>query len=268
MNVAREYAEEIRENRDICFEGLIFSPLTVRHFALYQSARMAMELMQASLPIRLARMGWISCLEEMDRESAENNVVPTLYASILGLLNAALKLDAVRNPQRLQEIRDQGGKLSALLIRQEQNNPVILNKKMLDDVRKILAAQNGYEIPDESWNPELVKAQQYLREQQTKGAGNGSLEEAVYALAAATGREPEEIWSWPIRKYTGMQSAVQRKMMFQICTALEMSGRVKFKRGNPYPTWTHTQESSLPTGFVSLQELDDGAKGLLSAPNE
>lgn len=266
MNVAREYADEIRENRPIYYQGLKFTPLAVRHFALYQNARMAMELMQASLPIRLARMGWISCLEEMDKEAVENGLKPSLYASFLGLLDAALGLGALNNPRRLQETRDREGKLQGLLIQQEQNSPVILTKPMLDDVRKILAAQNGYEIPDESWNPELVKAAQYLQDQ--KSESGGSLEDAVYALAIAAGRDPEEIWNWPIRKYRGMQSAKHRQMMFMICTALELSGQVKFKRGNPYATWITPQESALPAGFTSLKELEDGAKGLLSAPNE
>ena len=46
-----------------------------------------------------------------------------------------------------------------------------------------------------------------------------------------------------------------------------MSGQVKFKNGNPYPTWIATPKG-LPAGFKTIKELDDGAKGLLAIPQD
>ena len=111
-----------------------------------------------------------------------------------------------------------------------------------------------------------MRAQQYLREQRSQGVG-GSLEDAVCALAAATGFRAKEIWNWPIREYLGAQNAVDRRLRFQIYTAAEMSGQVKFKYGNPYPTWIATPKG-LPAGFKTIKELDDGAKGLLAIPKD
>lgn len=267
MNVAKTYADELRENLPVTYEGLRFKPLSVKHFALYQNAKPAMELLLSSLPVRYARLSWMTALDEMDREAARENLRTGYVASILLLLDAALQLNAAKNPRALMVARTKEGKLSALVVQQEQGTPTALTEKHFKSVREILAAQNGYEIPDENWNPELVRAQQYLRGQRSSGAG-GSLEDAVYALAAATGFRAGEIWNWPIREYLGVQSAVDRRLRFQLYTEAELTGKVKFKGGNPCPTWISPSRSGLPTGFQSLKALDEGAHGLMGTPND
>lgn len=265
MNIARVYEDELREYLPIEFEGLRFHPLPVKRLALYQGAKAAMELMLSSLPIRFVKMTWIEALDALDREASDEQMHTGYLGSILALLNEVLKLNAFQNPRALMLARDQEGKLSSIIV-QQGPTPTALNAQQMSTVREILAEQNGYEIPDENWNVELVRAQQYLRDQKSQGLG-GSLEDAVCALAAATGFRVKEIWNWPIREYLGMQSAVDRRLRFQIYTAAELSAQVKFKNGNPFPTWIATPKG-LPTGFKSLKELDDGAKGLLAIPQD
>lgn len=266
MNIAQVYEDELREYLPIRFEGLTFHPLPVKRLALYQGAKPAMELMLSSLPVRFVKMSWIEALDALDREAADEQMQTGYLGSILALLNETLKLNAFQNPKALMLARNAEGKLSSIIVQQEQGSPTVLGSTQMKTVREILAAQNGYEIPDENWNVELVRAQQYLREQRSQGVG-GSLEDAVCALAAATGFRAKEIWNWPIREYLGAQNAVDRRLRFQIYTAAEMSGQVKFKNGNPYPTWIATPKG-LPTGFKALKELDDGAKGLLAIPQD
>lgn len=265
MNIARVYEDELREYLPIEFEGLRFHPLPVKRLALYQGAKAAMELMLSSLPIRFVKMTWFEALDALDREAEGEQMHTGYLGSILALLNEALKLNAFQNPRALMLARDREGKLSSIIV-QQGPTPTALNAQQMSTVREILAAQNGYEIPDENWNVDLVRAQQYLRDQKSQGLG-GSLEDAVCALAAATGFRVKEIWNWPIREYLGMQSAVDRRLRFQIYTAAELSGQVKFKNGNPCPTWIATPKG-LPTGFKSLKELDEGAKGLLAIPKD
>lgn len=266
MNVAQIYEDELREYLPIAYKGLLFKPLPVKRFALYQNAKAAMELLLSSLPIRFVRFSWIQALDALDREADEKQMRPGYLSSILLLLNETLELHAVQNPQALMIARDKDGKLASIIV-QQSGPPVVLNPQDMNAVREILAAQNGYEIPDENWNPELVRAQQYLREQRSQGGG-GSLEDAVCALAAATGFRVKEIWNWPVREYLGEQEAVDRRLRFQIYTAAELSGQIKFKHGNPYPTWICKSKGDLPAGFTSLKELDEGANGLLAIPQD
>lgn len=266
MNIAQVYEDELREYLPIRFEGLTFYPLPVKRLALYQGAKAAMELMMSSLPVRFVKMSWIGALDALDKEAAAEQMHTGYLGSILALLNETLKLNAFQNQRALMLARDKEGKLSSIIVQQDQGTPTMLGSCEMSTVREILAAQNGYEIPDENWNVELVRAQQYLREQRSQGVG-GSLEDAVCALAAATGFRAKEIWNWPIREFQEMQNAVDRRLRFQIYTAAELSGQVKFKGGNPYPTWV-SQPKGLPTGFKSIKELDDGANGLLAIPKD
>lgn len=267
MNPA-QYAEEIREFRPIEFKGLKFYPLQVKRFALYQNAKPAMELMLSTLPLRYVRLSWIHALEALDREAAENSIHTGYFGSFLLLLDAALQTDATHNPEAIMAARNNDGRLGALIVKQEGKEPAALMEKDFPTVREILSAQNDYTIPDENWNPELVRAQAYLRDQESSAGRGGSLEGAVFALAAATGRRAAEIWEWPIREFLQMQSAVDRRLRFEICATAELSGQVKFTHGNPYPTWIWEHKSELPRGFTSLKDLDDGAHGLLATPND
>ena len=265
MKTAVKYAEEIREFRPIEFQGLKFYPLQVKHFALYQNAKPAMELMISTLPLRFVRLDWIHALEALDLEAKEKKIKTGFFGSVLLLLDAALRTDALHQKGVLLPLDGKDGKFAMLAVKQDGKTRA-LNAKDFAQVREILAAQNGYTIPDENWNPELVKAQAYLREQESATARGGSLEDAVFALAAATGQRAAEIWDWPLREYTQMQNAVDRRLRFMLYGAAELSGQVKFTKGNPYPTWIWENRSGLPRGFISLKELDDGAKGLLGTP--
>lgn len=268
MKTAYKYSEAVRTFQPIEYAGLKFYPLLVKHFALYQNAKPAMELMLGTLPLRYVRMTWAQALDALDREAKENHLSTGYFGSFLLLLCVALRLDLEKNPRACIIGRNPDESISAVVVQQEENDPVALTQKDFGEVREILAAQNGYSIPDENWNPELVRAQAYLREQESNAVGGGSLEDAVFALAAATGRRSAEIWDWPLREYREMQNAVDRRLRFEIFTSAELSGQVKFTKGNPYPTWIWENRGALPRGFTSLQELDDGAKGLLPTPND
>ena len=268
MDATLKYYDELRENAPIVYKGLTFHPLLMRHFALYQNARAAVELMQASLPVRYAIKPWIVCLMMMDADAeAEKGLKTGYFMSFLLILDAALQTDAEHDPRALQIAQDPSGNFAALVVQQQGGAPVLLDAAALGDVRQIIAAQNDYSIPDENWNADLVRAQQYLREHRNGAGLSGSLDEAVYAVAAATGHRAAEIWDWPIREYLGMQSAVDRRLRFQIFTEAEFSGRIKFRHGNPCPSWLNERKSVLPTGFMDLRELEAGARGMLDTPS-
>lgn len=268
MKTAYKYSEAVRTFQPIEYAGLKFYPLLVKHTALYQNAKPAMELMLSTLPLRYVRMTWAQALDALDREAMDKHIKTGYFGSFILLLCVALRLDLEKNPQACIIGRNTDNSISAIVVQQEGKDPVALTHKDFGEVREILAAQNGYTIPDENWNPDLVRAQAYLRDQESNSAGGGSLEDAVFALAAATGRRTAEIWDWPLREYMGMQNAVDRRLRFEIFTSAELSGQVKFTKGNPYPTWIWENRGALPRGFTSLKELDDGANGLLPTPND
>lgn len=252
MSAVNYYMECARENKEIVYEGLTFYPLQVRDHTLHNAARPAFELLMTSLPPKLARMSWCPCLAEMDKRHN------THYTSFVLLVMAkALRLPEYSTGYRIYGIR-KDDELKEIHIQDAQK---LLTMTQMDEVRKIIALQNGYEIPDENSNPELVEAENYL-------AGLNSIklktdiEELVYSVAAGCGAEPEKIWDWPIRKMQKMCRAIDRRQQHLIYGFAEASG-AKFRKGNPCPTWQYERNTELPSGFETLADIEAESKGLL-----
>lgn len=261
-----KYAIQLQENKAIEFSGLNFYPLTMREYMVYRMAATAIELLQSSLPPKLARMSWIHCLDEMDK-LGEKSVFLT---SVMLVIAKALRLSPAAGPGGVPEYQifplrnKDSGELTAIFIREHE---VILTVQQMDEIRLILAAQNDYSIPDESWNRELVEAQQYLAAQKEPNLKT-ELDAWVYSVAVNSGRDSDEIWDWPIRKFKGFEKAIDRTLGYQIYTLAQAAGFVKFENGVPYPTWKFDKISSLPYGFKELGQLEAKAKGVLPTPSQ
>lgn len=268
--VVDKYKQELRENREIEYRGLKLYPLKMRDYSTYAGARVAYELLLSSLPAKLARLSWCSCLWEMDKEIVLQGGEALYFPAAMRVLALALELQPEglgkeeRYPLRPLYTKD-SLTLKHLEIRLPDSHiPALISLQDMNRVREIIAAQNCYDMPDESWNPELLRAQEYLRGQRNGGNGlKPDIEAAVYSVAAGTGRRAGEIWDWPIREFLKTKEALERKYDYQIYTGAEMSGFVKFKHGNPCPSWIYDREAELPGGFMSIAELDAGHKGLL-----
>lgn len=268
-SIVDKYTGEVRENRPIEHNGLTFYPLRVRDYGLYTRARPAYELLLSSLPPQMARHAWCACLWEMDRAMEAQGQTPFYFPAAMLVLARALHLQPIgagseaRYPLR-PIFTEKSHALKHLEIQLPDSCvPALLNMQELSRIRELIAAQNCYTIPDENWNPELLRAQEYLNAQKGTNGVKPDLEAAVYAVAVGTGRRAAEIWDWPIREFIKAQEAIGRKYDYQIYTGAEMSGFIKFRHGNPHPSWLYPREAELPGGFMSVSELDAGHRGLL-----
>lgn len=270
MSIVEKYKKELRRYEGIEYGGITLYPLTVENYALYLSAKPAFELMQASLPPAFARLGWFHCLEALDAEARKEGSAAGFANSVLLVLAEALRLEPMPDSggrgavYPLRTILDEGGRAKAVVVG-DPAKPTVLNPMQMGEIRMILAAQNGYTIPDENWNPELVKALEYTREQKNTGIVF-DLDKLVQSVASEGGFREREVWDWPIREFIGRQEAIDRRVNHQIYTTAEAAGFVKFKNGNPYPTWKFERNAELPGAFTSVDELDRSAGGLLGAP--
>jgi hypothetical protein len=265
MRIENKYAEAIRENRPILYEGLEFYPLTVRDYALYHSARIAFEIMQSSLSPKLARLSWCACLYELDKTAREKGMVGYFFDLAMAVLAKALRLtpytDAANAgdsviPIQVQTKNDQ---LEAIFIQHEY----CLNMMQMDEVRRIISAQNGYKIPDEDFNPELVEAMHYTASQK-ETALDLNFDDLVFSVALNAHVQPSSVWGWTIRDFQKMQEAIDRTLGYQIYTTASMSGFTSFPKGSPYPTWKFNRKNELSGDMKTIDELDAGAKGLLA----
>lgn len=269
--IADIYAQQVRRNVPVVYEGLTFHPLTVEKYELYARAKPAFELMQASLKDpKYARLPWAACLWALDAACFEQTgTVGGFLTDVLCVMVEALRLEAFSDAgNRGKEsfpiypaFKDE--QLVGIAIGVNPSQRTLLNMKQMNDVRQIIAAQNGYDIPDENWNPDLVRASQQNAERRSTGGLEFDLEDLVYSVAYNCHVRTREIWEWPIREFVKAQEAIDRTLNYQIYTLAESVGMVKFKNGNPFPSWKFERKTGLPTGFQSISDLDAGAKGLV-----
>lgn len=256
-----EYKVLARKNKPIVYNGLTFNPLTVEQIALYQSAKPSFELMQSSLPPQLATLSWCECLDALDKKGREEGKETVFLTIVLIAIAVAIGLPVSANAFPIHEVRGKDGSLLSLLIG-SLDNPTIISMRDMDEIRKIIAAQNLYEIPDESWNPDLVRARRYLAANSQNNI-EYDIDALIHSVALNAHVKPSEIWEWTIRDFVLMQEAIDRTLNYQIFTTAEHSGFVKFKNGNPFPSWKFDKKIDMPTEFKTLGELDAEAKGML-----
>lgn len=271
MSIVDLYTEELRRYAPIEYNGAVLHPLTVSDLALFYGAKPSFELMQASLPPALARLSWLNCLQVMDEEAEKTGKSTGFLASTLHVLARALRLNALRGqggrevfPVRYYPAQP-GIPIQAILVGDEK--PIIFSIQQMGEVREIIAAQNGYEIPDENWNPELVRAVQYTQDRKNSGI-EFDLNKLVNSVAHNARERAANVWDWPIKEFLDRQDAIDRTLHYQIYTQAEASGFIKFKHGNPFPSWKFDRKTDLPGDFVSVEELDAGANGLLGTPTD
>lgn len=264
-NIVSKYAEEIREHKPISYAGLMFYPLTMRDYDLYHSARFAFELLQSSLPPKLARLSWCACLKAIDDKAQEEGQPNPHFLDIVELVLAkALRIEPIRGMYGIKLITKNTGELSSIGVSLSYDAmPTFLNMQEMSVIRQIIAAQNGYEIPDENWNPELVRASQQNASNMIKGKLKVDLDSMINSVAANTGRDPDELWGWSILKFKKQMEAIQRKLDYIIFGIAQFNGFTKFEDGSPCPSWVFDVEKELPTGFQNVDKLHAKAQGLL-----
>lgn len=255
------YKSLVRRNKPIVYNGLTFNPLTVEQIALYQSAKPSFELMQSSLPPQLASLSWCECLDALDKQGHEEGKTTIFLTAVLVVIAVATNLQIMNDTYPIREVRHKDGKLLSFLFG-AIDNPTIISMNDMDEIRKIIAAQNLYDIPDESWNPDLVRARKHLAAN-AKSNIDIDFDDLVHSVALNAHVNPSDIWDWTIRDFLLTQDAIDRTLNYQIFTTAEHSGFVKFKSGNPFPTWKYNRKYDMPNEFKTVEEFDAEAKGLL-----
>lgn len=218
----RLFSEEPEE-----WNGLLVYPVLMRDYSLFLAAKDAVTASQQSWPYPWSTVRYLDGLVGM-------GLLPRLAL----LLQTTLRLDGESLPvyPRLD-----GEKLDSLLIVQGERKGEVTPKNF-GVLRKLIARQNGLELPDETNNAELVQAQ---RDLERKGAVSlkADLESLVYAVALKSGRQPKEILGWTVRRFQQTEKALDRDLGHLIA-AVTIAAGGKYKDGNPYPSWKYDREET------------------------
>lgn len=245
-------------------DGLTLYPVRVEEYEDFLLARPALDFLQQSLPVALMSVPILQAFYAMDIESVQDSQAPTgLLGSSLLLLALALRIGEEEEPEkrirRFQIIPrpDDPKRLKYLYFTVDGEEIHTITPASFQRLRPILAAQNGVEILPDDTNPELLQAERDVLMKHSMNL-NTSMESLVSGVAALSGVEEAEVYTWPILKLQNRQSALRRVLDYVVCGIGEASGTT-WKNGNPcpHPFFDRVKEGSL--GTIGLDTYLGGA---------
>lgn len=230
----------IRRYHQIETNGLTLFPILVKNYDEFLIAKPALEVMHQSLPVRFLRMPLLVALHEIDYEAAVNGKTPTgLFSRALLGLAVALRLgEGMELTERLKVFqtavdREKPEKLLRLYFTDNDGNQKEITPAAYQELRPIIAAQNGVKIEDDTANPEIVALK---KKAASANCGNldANIDDLISSVAALTGTDEEKIDEWPILKLDKYAKSYERILSFIVCGVGEASG-ASWKGGNPVP---------------------------------
>lgn len=239
----------IRKDEPIEMDGLTFYPVLVDELELLESVRPAVECLQQTFPEKYAAMPLLGAFYAYDRDMKEETGLASgwLFSATL-FLCLCLRLGQGKSAEeRLKCFRavTEEGKLKALRFVYEGEEVYDITPAKFSRWRPILAEQNGLSVPDESANGELLEAQRDLEH-----AGDISIEndfdKLLASMALVCGESESEILTWSVRRFRQRQAAVGRLMNFITSGIGEKVGFIKWKGGNPHPSWCFDRVAGNP----------------------
>lgn len=259
MNIRRSVAKY----EPIPFGNAMLYPVLVEQYEEFGIARQAIEFMQQQFrDVRLMSMPLLQAFFETDMTLAQRKE-PTTNLFFCALLSLALAFrlapelginERVRQIGVVTEVGD-AKILKQLVIPLPDGTDAEITPAQFEQIRRIIAAQNGVKIESDEANPDLIQSRRDLLAQNAPPL-DADIETFVSSVAALSGTDEAEIYDWPILKFERRAAALKRAMDYMVYTVAELQG-TKWKGGNPFPNpWFGKKTNDL--GLISMNEFAKG----------
>lgn len=233
--------KSIRRYEPVTVDGLTLWPVKVREYDDFLMARVALEVLHQSLPVRFLRMPLLSALYAMDYEARVSGKPMTgLFSVALLGLALSLRLGEGEAPEermgrfRIAVDRNDPSKLLRLRFIDADGEEKAIEPRRYGELRRIIAAQNGVKLESDRADPDLVQAEKDLADMNGISL-DATVEDLISGVAALAGVDEAEIEEWPILKLQRRQTSYQRTLDYLICGIGQVSGTT-WKGGNPHPS--------------------------------
>ncbi len=242
QNLKKDRKAQIRRGEPITESGLTFYPITMDYYDEFIQCKNALLLRQSSLPVRYLSMDYLTALFTLDFDAIRSKQESAnLFLRAMSILHLSLRIGLnVEELYKNIEVKSNKDQISLKQIVVKQNDKIVKFTPLdfSNKFRKIIAEQNGLELPDETENIELVRDNETLKELKNKGKQlNYNLDDLIASVAYQSKISEKEIMSWTIREFENRKKAIERDKRYMLCSQAEMSGMVSFKNGNPAPSW-------------------------------
>ena len=249
------HMSELLKDEPIEVCSLTLYPITMENYQIFRACRPALLLRLGTLPAVYAVKPYISALYALEMDSINNS------GSAIGLLRQMMTLAclAMRLPVeyageliRFLVDKDDPSKLMKISIKQG-DVMVQLTPGQFNKIRETIAIQNGEELPDEAENPELVEALNEKARQASPQLDENEFD-LIASVAYKSGVRAKDVLSWTIREFEYRKRAIDRDISHLISGIVEANG-MKYKNGNPAPSWCYDRQKSLLGAFRSEDDL-------------
>lgn len=228
--------------------GATIYPVKVRNYELWGVCKRAITMRQSTLPMPFVVQPYLTALFGFD---AANGFALGLAQS-LRILMSLVTLQPVESIDILVSAENQAD-IRAIAYNDGEKD-IRITPKDFNEVRRIIAEQNGEELPDESENPELVQAQADIAALNQQDL-DFSFETMLDSIAFASKVPHKDLLDMTIRSFLRLEKTITRREMFRIFTSASMSGFVKFPKGNPYPSWMFDKRKDDGGGFENMRDF-------------
>lgn len=262
----REQQEAIQRGRPIIWNGLTLFPILVSDYLRFSDAKLGLMVSQQTLPVKYVCMRFLEALYAMDYDARLSGEKERgLFLRLLIFLRMALRLPVKKTADGKEYVeiylatkQNDPRTIVSIRVRQEDIEAEITPKNF-GELREILAAQNGVELPDETDNPDLIQAENDIAAHNAPNL-KPNFESLLYSVAVKVGVAPEVIYDWPIRKFLLTEHAIDRVTGNLIAAITEANGG-KYKSGNPFPSWKYdrNEENHALIAFSELAGKLSGA---------
>ena len=257
--------------------GLIFYPIRMADYEEFLDCKCALAIRLTSLAetnIEYLSMPFISALWAVDLDMlATTGKTIGVFERVIRLLYLSLRLEddsqkvfshifcETNNPRKLSyiEVMNNDDKLIKI-------SPLDFSLK----IRQLIADQNGIVLPDESLTIDLVKEEESII-QDKKIPLKIDINSLISSVAYSSRLRDKDMDEWTVKEFEQRRSSIERDKYFTLYSQAEMSGMVKFDKGNPYPSWCFDKDiglspalkttSEVKGNFAALGDIEQAIKG-------
>lgn len=237
--------------------GLVYYPLKVTDYEKWQAIKPVLTLRQGTLPAVYACMTYLQCVWALQYDALkQGNNQSNLWDMLACLMFLSLRLSDRDMIQPIGNPDDPRMVTAIRIVKDDEEYDI--GALEFAQVRKLIAEQNGAELPDEADNPDLIEAAEDMaRSSNTKL--KAELGDMLTSVSSVRNIRRADILDWSVKEFDDEVRAINRRFGFFLASIAESQG-AKFPKGNPHPTWIFDKDKDEFAGLISLEKLSSDHK--------
>lgn len=260
----------IRQGKPIEELGLTFYPIQMCHYEEFLMYKDALTLRLSTLPVKYAVKDYLNAIFALEIDSVKNKGENIgLFTRVIAIFMLSLRIDCsikdfIEKRIKFRRFGKDDFEIDRIVVSQKEETVEITAIEFSTKLRKLIAEQNGVELPEEDLNTDLIKSQKELSELKNSEIKlNTSIDSLIASVAYHSKISEREIDDWTIREFENRRKAIERDKKYTLYGQAEMGGMVSFKKGNPFPSWCYDSiDESMGTMSTSALAKQNGNVGI------